>query len=132
MSSNIQTNIAAIPVLPERLGWNNLITFTRVLMDYAASKNTAVGTSLAGGFDFDPLDDLTINATPAEIRICDKDEKAHQKYREARISICLTLHQSLEPDLQNRINMNPIASSYKSNGEAGALWRFIKGVIQGI
>jgi hypothetical protein len=48
----------------------------------------------------------------------DRADKAYNQYRDHRMSICATLYQSL--------------SAYKRNEEAGALWRFIKGVIQGV
>ena len=125
-------NVAAIPILPVRLHWSNLIAFQRCLMDYTASRSTAVGTSLTGGFDFEPPPDLPHNATNAEIKNFERTERAYNQYREHRVSICATLYQSLSNDIQNRVNQDPRALAHKNNGEAGSLWRFIRGIIQGV
>ena len=109
MLSTSFTNVTAIPILPERLHWLNLITFQRHLMDYTASRSTAVGTSLAGGFDFEPQAHLPPHATMADLKRFEREERAINTYREYRMAICATLHQSLSPDLQNRVNQDPAA-----------------------
>jgi hypothetical protein len=88
------TNKAAIPVLPEKLTWTNFVTFQCSLMD-TASRYTAVRTSLVGGFDFDPFDELPPYATAAEIKAFLRADKTYNQYRDHRISICATLYQSL-------------------------------------
>jgi hypothetical protein len=121
-----------VTVLSEKLHWTNLISFTRLLLDHAASKSTAVGTSLSMGTDFLPPEEPPINATQAQLKAYERDDRLYNQYREHRLSICATLYQSLSADLQHRVNLDPRASAYKNNGEAGSLWRFLKGVIQGI
>ena len=102
-------------------------------MDDTASRSTAVGTSLAGGFDFEPPADSSPNATMADLKRFEREERAFNTYREHRMAICATnLYQSLSPDLQNRVNQDPAAMQYKAKGEAGSLWKFIKEVIQGV
>ena len=109
-------NVAAIPILPVRLHWSNLIAFQRCLMDFTASRSTAVGTSLTGGFDFEPPPDLPHNATNAEIKNFERIERAYNQYREHRVSICATLYQSLSNDIQNRVNQDTRALAHKNNG----------------
>ena len=125
------TNVTAMPILPKRLHWSNLITFQRHLMDYTASRSTAVGTSSAGGFDFENPADPPPNVTMADLKRFEREERVNS-YREHRIAICVTLYQSLSPDLQNRVNQDPAATQYKAKGEAESLWKFIKEVIQGV
>ena len=91
-----------------------------------------MGTSLAGGFDFEPPADPPPHATMADLKRFEREERAFNTYREHRMAICATLYQSLSPDLQNRVNQDPAAMQYKAKGEAGSLWKFIKEVIQGV
>ena len=85
------TNVTAIPILPERLHWSNLITFQRHLMDYTASRSTAVGISLTSGFDFEPLADPPPHATMADLKRFKGEEREFNTYREHRMAICSTL-----------------------------------------
>ena len=101
-------------------------------MDYTASRSTAVGTSLAGGFDFEPPAYPLPHATMADLKRFEREERAFNTNREHRMAICATLYQSFSPDLQNRVNQDPAAMQHKARGEAGSLWKFIKEVIQGV
>ena len=42
------------------------------------------------------------------------------------------MYQSLSNDIQNRVNQDPRALAHKNKCEAGSLWRFIRGIIQGV
>ena len=97
-------NLSAIPVLPVRLHWSNLIAFQRYLMDYTASRSTAVGTSLTGGFDFEPPPDFSPtqqmlrSRTLRELNVLTINI---EKIEFLSVPLC---HQSLSNDIQNRVN----------------------------
>ena len=113
------------------LGWTNLVSFQRTLLDYAASKHTAVMEFIKDGDDMDPPPEPRLNATPAEIRNFDRTERYYSKYLEARLSVCATLFASCSKEIQSRVNQNVEASTYKRNGEVGKLWTFIKEIVKG-
>ena len=46
------------------LGWSNLVSFQRSLLDYASSKHTAVMESIKDGEDMDPPAEPPPNAPP--------------------------------------------------------------------
>ena len=96
-----------------KLGWSNLISFQRTLLDYASSKHTAVMQSIKDGEDMDPQ--------PNERRKYDRLEYHYTKYLEARLSVCATLFASFLKEIQSRVDQSIIASSYKRNGELGKL-----------
>ena len=77
----------------------------------------SVGTSVTYGFDFEPPLDLSHNATHAEIKKFERNEREYNQYREHQVSICATLYQSFSNDIQNRVNQDPKALSHKNNGE---------------
>ena len=90
-------------------------------MDYTASRSTAVGTSLAGGFDFEPPADPPPHATMVDVKRFKREERAFSTCREHRMAICATSYQSLTPDLQNRVNQDLAGMQYKTREEAGSL-----------
>jgi len=103
------------------LGWSNLVSFQRSLLDYASSKHTAVMESIKDGDDMDPPAEPPPNAPPSEHRSYDRLERHYTKYLEARLSVCATLFASFSKEIQSRVNQSIIASGYKRNGEVGKL-----------
>ena len=58
-------------------------------MDYTVSRSSSVGTSLIGEFDFEPPVDSP-NATMADLKRFEREERAFNTYREHGMAICAT------------------------------------------
>ena len=91
-------------------------------MDYTASRSTAERTSLVGGFDFEPPADPPPNATIADLKRFEREERAFILCREHRMAICVTLYQVSV----HTFKTNPAAMQSKAKGEDECLWKFIK------
>ena len=112
------------------LGWSNLVSFQRKILDYASSKHTAVMESIKDGEDMDPPAEHPPNAPPSEHRSYDRLERHYTKYVEAKLSVCANLFASCSNEIQSRFNQSIIAS-YKRKGEVGKIWAFIKEIVKG-
>jgi len=113
---------SAIPMLSE--GLNNGVSFKRCLLDYASSKSVTVVNTILNGEDLNPPRAPDANAPPNDYRVYDN------RYQESRLLVCGTLFQSCSKELQSRVNQNA-RQQYKSSGEVGKLWRFLKEIVRG-
>jgi hypothetical protein len=115
-----------VTILFEKRHWTNLISFTRLLLDHVASKSIAVSTSM--GTDFLPPEEPPINATQAQLKDYERDDRLYNQYREHRLSNSLS-----KPECRTSTQSQSLSKSISLfNGDAGSLWRFLKEVIQGI
>lgn len=80
--------------------------------------------------DYNPPNPPGAGETPLDIY--NKNEKAFQSYESNRLNVCSTLYSSLSPEVRNRADNDVAATRLKERGMVGALWGFIRQVVQGI
>jgi hypothetical protein len=85
---------SAIAPLSLTLGWFNLVSFQRILLDFAASKHTSVMQTIQEERDMGPPNEPPPNASNVQYKTFEREERAYLKYLEARLSVCATMFQS--------------------------------------